>query len=537
MSSRRRATPTRRAASSRPPRFLLVLTDLRLPAGSGFDVLAAAKESDPDMPVIVMTAFGTVEEAVRAMKEGAADFLTKPVDTDHLLLLLDRAIERRRLRTEYLLLKEEHQRRFGLPRVLGDDPELKETMLAIQRAAQSDATVLILGESGTGKELMARSLHQLSARAKAPFVAINCAAIPEALLENELFGHEKGAFTGRQRAQGGQGRDGPPRHAVPRRDRRPAPVAPGQDPAPGAGAAVRARRRRRRRSASTCGSWRPPTATCRRPWRARSSATTCTSGSRSSRSRSRRCAAGAATSCRWPRPSSSATRRSSAARGCRSPRPRKRALLDHAWPGNVRELQNSLERAVILATGRRSGRSTCASSRLRRRGPSLADVLDLSGPLAEVGKRAAARAEEEAIQLALRKTGGDRAAAAERLGVSASTLAPAAEGRERYSSARRLGRRFAASTRLRRRIAGGRHLDQLVVVDELERLLQVQHAVRRQADRVVGGRGAHVGQLLRLGDVHVHVRGPGVLAHDHALVDRTPGPMNSSPRSSMWESA
>ena len=177
-------------------RFLLVLTDLRLPAGSGFDVLAAAKESDPDLPVIVMTAFGTVEEAVRAMKDGAADFLTKPVDTEHLLLLLDRAIERRSLRTEYLLLKEEHQRRFGLPRVLGDDPELKETMLAIQRAAQSDATVLILGESGTGKELMARSLHQLSARAKGPFVAINCAAIPEALLENELFGHEKGAFTG-----------------------------------------------------------------------------------------------------------------------------------------------------------------------------------------------------------------------------------------------------------------------------------------------------------------------------------------------------
>jgi DNA-binding NtrC family response regulator len=177
-------------------RFLVVLTDLRLPAGSGFDVLAAAQDADPGTPVLVMTAFGTVEEAVRAMKQGAADFLTKPVDTEHLLLLLERAIERRRVLTEYVLLKEEHQRRFGLPRVIGEDSALKDAMLAIQRAAGSDATVLILGESGTGKELMARSLHQLSRRAKGPFVAINCAAIPEQLLENELFGHERGAFTG-----------------------------------------------------------------------------------------------------------------------------------------------------------------------------------------------------------------------------------------------------------------------------------------------------------------------------------------------------
>ena len=177
-------------------RYLVVLTDLRLPAGSGFDVLQAAREADPETPVVVMTAFGTVEEAVRAMKEGAADFLTKPVDTDHLLLLLDRAIDKRRMVTELVILKEEYQRRFGLPRVLGEDPALKEAMLALQRAAGTDATVLLLGESGTGKELMSRALHQLSARAKGPFVAINCAAIPENLLENELFGHEKGAFTG-----------------------------------------------------------------------------------------------------------------------------------------------------------------------------------------------------------------------------------------------------------------------------------------------------------------------------------------------------
>ena len=183
----------RRLASQR---YLVVLTDLKLPAGSGFDVLHEALEADPETAVVVMTAFGTVEEAVRAMKDGASDFLTKPVDTDHLLLLLDRAVERRRLLTELVLLKDDHQQRFGLPRVLGEDPAFRDAMLALQRAAPGDTTVLLLGESGTGKELLARALHQLSPRAKGPFVAINCAAIPENLLENELFGHEKGAFTG-----------------------------------------------------------------------------------------------------------------------------------------------------------------------------------------------------------------------------------------------------------------------------------------------------------------------------------------------------
>src|SRR5688572_28536179 len=124
-------------------RYTAVLTDLRLPAGSGVDVLAAAQEADPDTSVLVMTAFGTVEEAVRAMKEGAADFLTKPVDTAHLLLLLERAIDRRRMLTEYVLLKEDYQRRFGLPAIIGEDPAFKETLLAVQRAAPSDANVLL----------------------------------------------------------------------------------------------------------------------------------------------------------------------------------------------------------------------------------------------------------------------------------------------------------------------------------------------------------------------------------------------------------
>ena len=174
----------------------VVLSDLRLPEGDGFGVLRASKEIDSDIPVIVMTAYGSIEDAVRAMKEGAMDFLAKPVDPDHLLLLVNRALERRRIVTENLLMKEELAVRRGAPQLVGEDASLRKIFASLQRAAATDATVLLEGESGTGKELFARSLHALSPRADAPFVAINCAAIPENLLETELFGYEKGAFTG-----------------------------------------------------------------------------------------------------------------------------------------------------------------------------------------------------------------------------------------------------------------------------------------------------------------------------------------------------
>src|SRR5687767_95757 len=174
----------------------VVLSDLKLPEGDGFGVLRAAKELDAALPVIVMTAYGRIEDAVAAMREGALDFLPKPVDPDHLALIVARALEQRRLITENMVLRDELAQRRGAPQIVGQAEALRRVQAALHRAAETDTTVLLEGESGTGKELFARTLHALSPRSEAPFVAINCAAIPENLLESELFGYEKGAFTG-----------------------------------------------------------------------------------------------------------------------------------------------------------------------------------------------------------------------------------------------------------------------------------------------------------------------------------------------------
>jgi len=175
----------------------LVLTDLRLPQKDGLEVLTAVKAHNPLTPVIVMTAYGTIETAVKAVKEGAYDFLTKPFDPDHLLILVAKALEKRRLVTENIVLKDElakQQEKF--PRVIGKSPKILEVIEKTKKVAAGNTTVLLLGESGTGKELFARAVHELSPRRDGQFVAINCAAIPRDLLESELFGHERGAFTG-----------------------------------------------------------------------------------------------------------------------------------------------------------------------------------------------------------------------------------------------------------------------------------------------------------------------------------------------------
>jgi DNA-binding NtrC family response regulator len=180
----------------RSRRYLMVLSDLKLPGHSGIEVLREAKKAEPTLPVLLVTAYGSVEEAVTAMKEGAFDFIQKPVDLDHLKLLLERAAKQQELLRENLLLREEYAVRYGFPRIVGEHPTMKDASQMTQRVAATDSTVLLLGESGTGKELFARALHHLSPRAEQPFVALNCAAIPEGLAENELFGHERGAYTG-----------------------------------------------------------------------------------------------------------------------------------------------------------------------------------------------------------------------------------------------------------------------------------------------------------------------------------------------------
>jgi DNA-binding NtrC family response regulator len=190
------ADGTTAIAKIRERRFLLVLTDLKLPGSSGLDILRESKQADPSVPVILITAFGSIEEAVTAMKEGAFDFVQKPVDLEHLDLLVARAAREQELLRENLLLREEYSERYGFPRIVGEHPSMKAATQQAQRVAATDSTVLLLGESGTGKELFARAVHHLSSRREHPFVALNCAAIPEGLVENELFGHERGAYTG-----------------------------------------------------------------------------------------------------------------------------------------------------------------------------------------------------------------------------------------------------------------------------------------------------------------------------------------------------
>ncbi len=180
----------------RARRYLMVLTDLKLPGCSGLDILRETKQADPTIPVILVTAFGSVEEAVTAMKEGAFDFIQKPVDLDHLKILVERAAQQQELLRENLLLREEYSARYGFPRIVAEHRTMKDLSQQVQRVAATDSTVLLLGESGTGKELFARAIHHLSPRRNHPFVALNCAAIPEGLVENELFGHERGAYTG-----------------------------------------------------------------------------------------------------------------------------------------------------------------------------------------------------------------------------------------------------------------------------------------------------------------------------------------------------
>jgi DNA-binding NtrC family response regulator len=399
----------------------VVLSDLRLPEGDGFGVLRASKEIDPDVPVIVMTAYGSIEDAVAAMKEGAMDFLAKPVDPDHLLLLVNRGLEQRRMVTENLLMKEELAVRRGAPQLIGEDPALRKVYAGLQRAAATDTTVLIEGESGTGKELFARSLHAFSARADMPFVAINCAAIPETLLETELFGYEKGAFTGAVARKPGKFEvahrgtlfldeigDLPLtlqakilRALEEKRFERVGGTAPVQVDVRvvaatnrGLKAAVAARRFREdlyfRLSVF------PVTVP---PLRERPADVLILA-------------------------------RHFVDRFCRDLNKKPLAfspeaaeqLQSYRWPGNVRELQNCIERAVILSEGDtilpRHLHLSFVESPGAEPPPGPWEQIDLAGTLSEVTRRVASEAEKRKIEQVLREADGNKGRAAELLGIT-----------------------------------------------------------------------------------------------------------------------
>ncbi len=184
--------------------FDLALLDLRMPEMSGIELLIKLKEMNPEMQVIVITAFGTVETAVEALKKGAFHYLTKPVSLEELTVTLQKAREGQLLLAENKFLKETIEAGYKDELILGKSEKIKEVLSLVARVAKSNSTVLILGESGTGKELVARAIHRLSSRAQKPFVALNSAALPETLLESELFGFEKGAFTGAVKSKPGK---------------------------------------------------------------------------------------------------------------------------------------------------------------------------------------------------------------------------------------------------------------------------------------------------------------------------------------------
>ncbi|MCA1565003.1 MAG: sigma-54 dependent transcriptional regulator [Acidobacteria bacterium] len=406
--------------------YRLVLTDLRMPHGSGLDVLHAARAADPEVPVVVMTAYGSIDEAVQAMKDGAHDFLQKPVDSNHLLLLIGRALEQARLRTENILLREEWSRRYGFPRIIGESDAIKRAVAETQRVATTEATVLLLGESGTGKELFARAVHHLSHRRDQPFVAINCAAIPETLIESELFGHERGAFTGATERRPGKFElatggtvfldeigelplavQGKLLRAI---EEKTVDRIGGRMPVP-VDVRIVAATNRELQQAAEAGEFRrdlyfrlavfpieiPPL-------RARAGDVVLLA-------------------------------RHFAAQFGKELRGREATLTDdalallgaHAWPGNVRELENAIERACILAdTSALDARDLSLPGASAVNGgtppPDTFAELDLSGGLAEATERAVSFVERRKIAETLRAHDGNKTRAAETLGVSYKTL-------------------------------------------------------------------------------------------------------------------
>ncbi len=401
----------------------IVLSDLRLPNGDGLGVLRAARDAAPEMPVIVMTAHGSIQDAVAAMKQGALDFLAKPVDPDHLLLLVDRALAQSRLLSEYRLLKEEAAARRGGPHIIGDSPALRQAMTAIDLAATSDTTVLLEGESGTGKELCARALHDRSPRAQGPFVAIHCAAIPDTLLEAELCGYERGAFTGAHQRKLGRfemaqrgtlflDEIGEMPMTVQAKMLRA--IETHKIERLGGGASIPldvrivAATNRRLREAVTARQFREDLYFRLSVFPVEVPAL-----------RDRREDIPKLAHHFVERVAKDVGRKLTLS-------PEAVALLmAHDWPGNIRELQNALERAVILADGETLLPRHLSLSPVPKSGSSSDpwERVDLHGSLAEATARAVGEVERRKIQQALREAGGDRGRAADLLQINFKALA------------------------------------------------------------------------------------------------------------------
>jgi DNA-binding NtrC family response regulator len=390
----------------------VVLTDLMMPGTSGLELLTAVKEVAPLVEVVLMTAYGTVEAAVSAMREGACDFVEKPLRRHSIVKSVRKAAERALLLAENRQLRGEIQRLTTSHRMIGSSPSFRQVVDTAAQAAKSSATVLILGESGTGKELLARSIHEGSARHVGPFVAVNCAAIPETILESELFGHERGAFTG----------------AVAKRDGRFAKAAGGTlfldeigelsptvqvkllrvlqegeyEPLGGSptksDVRVLAATNRDLASEVREGRFREDlfyrlnviALTCP-PLRARRDdlpllaehflAVYCAKNNRD---------------------------RLRIAKGAMD------RMMDYVWPGNVRELSNVIERAVILSKGQEIVPSDLPPTMAASDADLAALTISIGTPLAEV--------EQRVIQETLRRTKGDKVLAAQLLGISARTI-------------------------------------------------------------------------------------------------------------------
>jgi two-component system response regulator HydG len=394
--------------------FDAVVTDLRMPDADGLEVLAAARKDGSDRPVIVMTAFSAVDTAIESIRRGAYHYLTKPFKTEELVLFLQRAFEERRVRREAHTLRSAFRDRFSRAHLIGSSAAMKRALEIMQQVAETDLPVLISGETGTGKGLIARALHLESTRAAGPFVTVNCAALPEALLESELFGHVKGAFTGAvasrpglfAEASGGSlfldeigdmplAMQAKLLHVLERGAVRKV----GAEKEHAVDVRIIAASHRDLREAVQAGSFRgdllyrldvvpievPPLR-----YRREDIPSLLDHFMQQARGR---------------HPASKALRFSPAAAD---------VLLSHAWPGNVRELQHVIERSVVLGRHEEIGVEELPAS-VRERRPGLGPQF--SGeiiPIRELERRYAT--------WALEQMGGQRGKTAERLGIDEKTL-------------------------------------------------------------------------------------------------------------------